>query len=409
MLLKCPECDLPVSDKAFNCPHCGFPMQTTSKPQKAKSNKRKRLPNGFGQITELKNTNLRNKFRAMICVGKTEKGRPISKLLKPNAYFSTYNEAYAALVEYHKNPYDLEPDITVKELYEQWTSYYFPTLKSESSTRTITAAWAYCSEIYNMRAKDVRARHIKGCMEDGTTVIKGKVNHPSASIKSRIKSLFNLMLDYALEFEIVDKNYARTFVISENIINEQEVNTQGHIPFSEKEMEILWDNVDKVKYVDIILIQCYSGWRPQELGLILLENVDLQNWTFVGGMKTNAGTERMVPIHPKIRHLVKKIHDEAIMLGSEYLINCTDSTKTGLKMTYDKYNKRFMKIRDLLELNPEHRPHDPRKHFVTMAKKHNVNEYAIKRIVGHSISDITEKIYTERDEDWLVTEMLKIV
>ena len=61
----------------------------------------------------------------MVCVGKTEFGRPIYKSLKPQSYFSTYNDAYAALIEYNKNPYDLDNDITVSELYEKWTDVYF--------------------------------------------------------------------------------------------------------------------------------------------------------------------------------------------------------------------------------------------------------------------------------------------
>lgn len=36
-----------------------------------------------------------------------------------------------------------------------------------------------------------------------------------------------------------------------------------------------------------------------------------------------------------------------------------------------------------------------------MAKRKGVDEYAIKRIVGHAIADITERIYTERDIEWL--------
>ena len=94
MLIKCPECELQVSDKASACPHCGYPMQSTAKPRKPrKSNKRRRLPNGFGQISEIKNRNLRNPFRAMVTVGKTPEGRPICKPLKPESYFSTYNES----------------------------------------------------------------------------------------------------------------------------------------------------------------------------------------------------------------------------------------------------------------------------------------------------------------------------
>lgn len=411
MLMKCPECELQVSDKATFCPHCGYPLREGGAPKKPrKTNKRKRLPNGFGQISEIKGENLRNRYRAMVTVGKTSTGRPICRLLKPDAYFPTYNDAYLALVEYNKNPYDLDDSIKVYELYERWTQEYFKTLKSKSSERTITSAWAYCSSIYDMRVADVRARHIKGCMEEGVAVIKGKEQSPTAGVKSRIKSMFNLMLDYALEYELVDRNYARTFNVSDDIKDEKERAKRGHIPFSEKEMELLWKHVDDVQYVDMILIQCYSGWRPQELGLLKMENINWEDGTFVGGMKTNAGTDRVVPIHSKIKGLVEKYYKEAESLGSEYLFNCTDTAthRSSLLFTYDKYQKRFTKVRDQLGLHPDHRAHDGRKHFITMAKKYKVDEYAIKRMVGHAIMDVTERDYTVRDIDWLKEEIEKI-
>ena len=166
-LIKCPECDLQVSDKAISCPHCGYPMQTKKPAARHRTTKRMKLPNGFGSIMERKGRNLREPFYARVCTGKDPFGKPILKPLKPKASFATYNEAYQALVEYNRNPYDLEDDITVSELYEKWTDVYFKALASESSIRTITSAWVYCSAIYSMRAKDVRARHIKGCMEEG--------------------------------------------------------------------------------------------------------------------------------------------------------------------------------------------------------------------------------------------------
>lgn len=411
MLIKCQECELQVSDKAIACPHCGFPLRPNAvQTPRKRMNKRRRLPNGFGQISEIKNQNLRKPFRAMVTVGKTPTGRPICKPLKPDSYFETYNDAYAALVEYNRNPYDLQPSMTVKELYEKWSVEYFQTLKSKSSERSITSSWAFCSSIYDMRVLDVRARHIKGCMEEGIAVVRGENRSPSAGAKVRIKSMFNLMLDYAVEYEMIDRNYARTFNISDDTFQEKEKNRKEHIPLTEDEMQILWNSVDTNAYVDIILIQSYSGWRPQELGLIRLENVDLNNWTFIGGMKTDAGENRLVPIHPKIRHLVEHRYNEAIEIGSEYLFNCTEiNLKRGnLKLTYDKYRHRFDKVMSDLGLSDQHRPHDPRIHFVTMAKKYKVDEYAIKRMVGHAISDITERVYTHRDIEWLKTEMKKI-
>ncbi len=411
MLVKCPECELQVSDKAISCPHCGMPLNSTNIIARKirKTNRKKRLPNGFGQITELKGRNLRNPFRAMITVGKNEYGRPICELLKPNAYFRTYNDAYSALVNYHKNPYDVNTKMTMSELYDRWSRQYFEILNSQSSINNIVTAWKYCSAIYGMRVSDVRVRHVKGCIDEGTIIVRGKERNASANTKSRIKSVLNQMLDYAVEYELVDKNYSRNFSIPIDVKKEKNKVKKEHIPFTDSEMEILWSHVNDTPYVDVILIQSYSGWRPQEMGLLELNRVDLDNWSFEGGMKTDAGTDRKVPIHSKIRYLVEQKYNEAKSLNSKYLINAVDSRrKNDLMLTYSKYEKRFAKVRDTLNLNPNHRAHDPRKQFITMCKKYNVNEYAIKYMAGHAISDVTEKVYTEREFSWLESEIEKI-
>ena len=409
MLTQCPECELPVSDKATACPHCGYPLKPSEKQKRPrKSNKRRRLPNGFGQISEIKNRNLRNPFRAMVTVGKTPDGKPICKPLKPESYFATYNDAYAALVEYNKNPYDLEPSITMQELYDKWLPEYEKTVKS---TKSATSAWAYCSGVYKMRVMDIRARHVKGCMEEGVAVIRGKEQHPTATMKNQIKSLFNMPLDYALEYELVDRNYSRTFNLTEETVKEIQSVKKEHIAFTDEEMDLLWANASSKQGVDILLIQCYSGWRPQELGLLELKDVDLENWTFQGGMKTDAGENRVVPIHSRIQDLVLRKYQEAEALGSPYLLNWAapnNRNRKNLKLTYARYQKAFERIRDELKLNPNHRPHDGRTHFVTMAKRYGVDEYAIKYMVGHKISDITEKVYTRREFAWLREEIEKI-
>lgn len=383
MLTQCPECELPVSDKANACPHCGYPLKSPEKQKRPRqSAKRRRLPNGFGQISEIKNRNLRNPFRAMITVGKTPEGRPICKPLKPESYFATYNDAYAALVEYNKNPYDLAPSITMAELYEKWFPEYEKTVKN---TKAVTSAWAYCSGVYKMRVMDIRARHVKGCMDEGVAVVRG--------------------------YELVDRNYSRTFNLTEETVKECQSVKKSHIAFTDQEMELLWSNLGQKQGVDILLLQCYSGWRPQELGLLELKDVDLDNWTFKGGMKTDAGENRVVPIHSKIQPIILQKYQEAEAAGSPYLLNWIDPNsrqKKNIKLTYARYQKAFERIRDELKLNPEHRPHDGRTHFVTSAKRYEVDEYAIKYMVGHKISDITEKVYTKREFEWLREEIEKI-
>lgn len=395
MLLNCPECELQVSDKTMVCPHCGYPMSKTIRPVKYNRG-RKRLPNGFGRITELKNRNLRNSFRAMVSVGKDDVGKPIGKIV---GYYKTYNDAYTALVEYNKNPYDLDTSITVEELYTKWSEWYFSTLASPTSARTIKSAWSKCTGIKYMKANEVRVRHIKATIEECE----------SEHIRKRIKSMFNLMLDYAVEYEICERNYARDFQYSEKNKGVVEV-TQAHITFTEEEMEILWNNLD-VPYVNIILLQCYMGWRPQELGLILLKDVYLRKEKYIiGGMKTRAGKNRQVPIHPRILNIIQALYTEAMSLNSEYLINCTDTHthNSSTKMTYDKYQYRYSNIIKQLGLNSDHKPHDPRKHFITQCKRSGVDEYAIKYMAGHAIDDITEKVYTERDISWLTSELNRV-
>lgn len=374
MLINCPECGLMLSDKASVCPHCGYEAKKSTRRVAKKPHRR--LPNGFGQITEIKGRYLRKPFRAMVSIGKKPNGRPNSKVL---AYFETYNDAYAALVEYNRNPYDLDKAITVAELYEKWVS-------ANDIARGITSVWPYCEQVYDMKAQDIRVRHIKACMEV-----------PEApTSKTRIKSLFNQMLDYALEYEIVQKNYARDFTV------ETPETQTNHVAYTPSELNTLWQNTS-IPLMNAILLQCYTGFRPQELCKIKLSDVNINERYIVGGMKTEAGKDRIVPICDKAMTLVSKLMYMSDLLGSEYLV-CDNA---GKPMSYDKYYHHFTNI--MKEVGIEgHKPHDPRKTFVTMCKDKGVDEYAIKRIVGHKIEDITENIYTDRKLDWLLEEVKKI-
>ena len=407
MLIKCPECGLQVSDKAIMCPHCGLPLSDKPIPQKRSKRKHRRLPNGFGQITEIKGKPLRKPFRAMVTVGKTPKGKPICKILKPEGYFATYNEAYEALVKYNSNPYDLDKEMTMDELYKVWYKHHQKDVKPQSM-HWMDNVWSYCNQIYSMKVRDVRTRHIKGCLDNGFVLINGEEHRPPKTVINNMKSLLNMMMDYAVEFELTDRNYSRAFSLAKDVGKEIEKDRKNHISFSDKEMKTLWQHKNDPS-VDLLLIHCYTGFRPQELSNITLNNVDLKNWTITAGMKTEAGENRLVPIHSCIRDMVKHRYDEAMKIGSDYLFNIYRNSKTNIQpMNYNTYSREFNNIINRYGMNPLHRPHDPKKQFTTMAKKYNLNEYAIKRLVGHKINDITEKIYTDRDPKWLAEEVEKI-
>ena len=404
MLTNCPECNLQVSDKAIVCPHCGYPLKEPPRKRSPKKREHRRLPNGFGRITKI-NRSLANPYRVMVTVGHDEYGKPIGKLLKPQAYFPTYNDAYMALVEYNKKPYELDKEITAKELYAQWYERVKDTVV-DSTLRGYKSAWNYCSTMYDLPVRGIRTHHIRYCIERGSFEKNGVIRGTSDAVKVQIKQLWSMLLDYAVEYELISSNPARSITIPKQHQLDDE-DEPKHICFTDSELAALWSNLGKISYVDVVLFQCYSGWRPQELGLIKLKNIDFDKWTITGGMKTKAGRGRVVPIHTCIRPIVENMYSQAIEAGSEYLINAYDTPESYL-MTYDKYRNRFKNIIAELKLNPAHRPHDPRKQFVTMANAANMNEYALKRIVGHAIKDITEKIYTERDPNWLSKEIEKI-
>lgn len=395
MLIKCPECNLQVSDKAIACPHCGYPM----KPEKAvhtTPRKRMRLPNGFGQITEIKGRNLRNPWRVLVTVGVNDEGRPIQKSLKPKAYFRTYNEAYEALIKYHQNPIDLSSTTTMEELYEKWSESYFENI-SEASIRTIKSSWKWCRSIYGIRVSALTKNDLRHLYEYAVNVKNGEEYHPSPQTKQRMKQILIQMLDYALEYDLVTDNVAKRVPLSKSTLKEANETVNPHTNFTKDEISVLWSHSDD-PLVRMILIACYMGWRPQELCTIKKEQVNISDMTITAGMKTKAGTDRTVPIHSKIQNFTLGFFQDS---NSEFLF-------PELYNNYNKYSYYFRIKLQELGISSEHRPHDTRVTFVTMAKNAGVDDVAIKKFVGHNIDDITEKIYTKRSLSWYKEEIEKI-
>jgi len=350
-----------------------------------------RMGNGSGSV--YKNKGKRRKpWRAMVTLSieYDEKEKKAVQRRRTIGYYATQKEALAALVEYNAHPYDIDANkITFYELYEKWSVEHFQKIVP-SAARTWKCACAYFKPIWNMRFLDVRPNHIEGCIKDAAV---------GGSTKQRMKSLCNLLYRYALKHDIAQVNYAD---LCDSIKKPKP--TIKRVPFSDDEEKVLWDNI-QFPFVDMVLIGIYSGWRPQELAILKISDVDLENMTFFGGLKTDAGRNRTVPIHSRIADLVRKNYESAAAMGSDYLFN-DENGQQGTFLTYDKYRRRFEKIMKKLHLS--HRPHDTRHTFVTRGKKAGMDEYILKLIVGHEIEDITEKVYTHRTLEELRREIEKI-
>ena len=100
-LINCPECSNSVSDKAFACPRCGYPISQsaplqTPAPRRPFQKPRKyhRLPNNFGTIKRLSGKRRRPFAAYPKCTGYHLTGSPV--LPAAIGYFETYDEAYSA-------------------------------------------------------------------------------------------------------------------------------------------------------------------------------------------------------------------------------------------------------------------------------------------------------------------------
>lgn len=175
--------------------------------------------------------------------------------------------------------------------------------------------------------------------------------------------MFNMIFRYCMLHEIVDKDYASLFSA---IKVEAKID---RIPYTPEEIQTLWKHTD-VKYVDTVLFALYTGCRPMEVFTIRSEDVHLDDGYMRGGIKTEAGMDRVIP------------------------------------MTYDAYKGKHIRLMKTLGL--KHYPADLRHTFITCAKEKEMNEYLLKLIVGHAIVDVTEKTYTHRKIKQLV-EAINII
>lgn len=372
-----------------------------------------RRANGTGHVFKMKGKGRRRPWRARVTVGweLNEATGKTKQVIKDVGCYATRHEAEIALNEYLEDPYNInEKDITFEELYNKWSESYIPTLSGVSSERTITSAYRYMHAIYKMKVRDIRVRHLEGCIQDAYVISergsdKGKKRVASANTKARMKSVFNLMFDYAVKYDIIKYNYARNFELDKGTVEQKRREKKEVTIFTNEELEKLWNSVDKVKFADMVLIGIYSGWRPQELAILKIADVDLERGTFFGGMKTKAGKDRYVPIHPLIKGLVSKRYDEAVEMNSEYLFNDEDGQR-GTFLTYDKYRRRFEKV--MTRLDMKHRPHEARHTFSTLAKSYEMKDNVRKLIMGHAIVDFTDRVYTHPMLEELQFEMGKI-
>ncbi len=328
-----------------------------------------RNPNGYGSVFKLSGKR-RKPFVARKTVGWNDAGNQLFRII---GYYEKRQDALNALADFNTNPYSIDAStITFSEIFEKWKTNKFEGI-TKSAINGYNAAFKLSSALHDMKFVDIKSMHMQDVIIN--------CNKGYGTFR-KIKSLYNQLFKYAMENDIVTKDYSDYIDIGKN------KDASSRIPFTIDEIKRLFEVEQTIPFVDTILIMIYTGLRIGELLLINCKDVDLENRTIKGGIKTEAGKDRIVPINHKIFDMIAKRNIE----GHEYLItNSKDE-----KMLYDNYyREKFAPIME--QLGMVHKPHDTRHTFATLMNNADANPTSIKKLIGHNSFTTTEKIYTHKD------------
>lgn len=205
------------------------------------------------------------------------------------------------------------------------------------------------------------------------------------------------------EYAVIHQYISRDFDYTSYIRTAEFKQSAKHYPFT-------MDEIKKLKTINtseahLILIYIYTGLRAGELLNISRNNIHIDEYCnddgsnksisyIVTGSKTDAGKNRVVPIHNDIKQFVI----DELLTSDKRLIDCTyASLNSTVLSTVNGY------------LKATHTMHDTRQTFASLCQLYKVDVYARKKILGHKLKDITFDIYTNASKNKLWTEVNKII
>lgn len=239
-LITCPECSGKVSDKAYSCPHCGFPMQRQRIVEKPRKATRKRRANGLGSIVPLKRKS-GTIYEVRVNTRIDERGYPLYDVI------GRYNDRVAAdtaLAEYNTNPYDLDlRGLTFSEVFKRWYKGKFKveafhTGKKSSNEYTVQAGYKHCKPLHDRIYSSIRTEEMQELIDNK------EISHSTAEHVLRVLKGVG---EYAMQFDIIKKDY------TEFVKMTKEDDTESGVPFTVDELTKLWQHKD-TPFVDTILI-----------------------------------------------------------------------------------------------------------------------------------------------------------
>lgn len=317
-------------------------------------------PNHFGTVTKLKG-NRRNPY--IVKEG-------VTGLQKVIGYTATREAGLIMLANYNSNPWNIDKgNITLQELFNLWLEKRLPKLNA-SNQKSLKSAFKHCKKYSKIKYRNIKAYHMQDTIDS--------CEH-GYSTQWHIKNLWGHLDKFAMELDIISKAYS-------TLITSAPIPETTKVPFTDAEVKTLWEN-NKLPWVSSILFLLYTGFRISEMLALKVQDVNLENQTIIGGTKTAAGKNRIVPIHSKILNIVQ---NQVLKSKDGYLFEFNNK-----KIPIQTYRNNWNAL--MQQLNMNHTPHETRHTFRSRLDSAGANKVCIDRIMGHKSAGTGERVYTHKN------------
>lgn len=320
--------------------------------------------------------------------------------------FLTPKDAREAITAYLKHP-SSKFAYTVRQLYEEWASTPAFTDLDKSTRTNWTTCWQKicdCTAVSmpDMLMRDMNVGLIRDILdyyshERYITDAEGKtISIPplSKSYVTKLKALLTQLCTYAMEYHIIDTNYA-------SLAKLPKMEAGKRRPLTDLEFAKLVKNWKTATGGDACLVLCYTGLRVSELCQMTKFSYDPTEKVLRGGLKTDAGKDRVVPVHPNILPIIERWY--ASSTGPLY------PRPDGKPYNKDTFSKGVWKpCMESLGLPDDLTPHSARHTFGTRMSAAGARPEDIQRIMGHTDYSMTANVYINQDETSLKEAVLKM-
>lgn len=333
--------------------------------------------NGTGTIVRLSG-NRRKPFVVNI-PSSDRRGYVVQNVL---GYYPSARDAQAALEDYNVNkdtrsaPAPDRLSMSLQAVYDLWSARKYAKAGA-ASVVSYKASWKRLSELAGLTMRSITVDQLQAIIDhdEAYGLSKSSINND--------RLLMRALYAFAMERDIVSKDYS-AFVQLPSVGPKYEKGILDDLQM--KKLEQMAAN--GFPWADTVLMLCYTGFRITEFLSLTPFSYHADDDCLRGGIKTEAGRNRAVPVHPKIKpYLI-----EWIAKGGETII-CNESG--GPVSSHWYRNRAFKSVVEALGIS-DATPHWCRHTFASRLHAAGVAELERKRLLGHANKDVTE-YYTHTD------------